>query len=479
MRFGHGFVRWLLLFATLPACGDARGAGGLADTPPRPTATEELDPRAVERIETARADVIADSNSASAWGELGMIYEVERFLGLATECYEQAALRAPDDRRWPYRIGLVAQREGDVESARSAFEQVLASEDYAPAHWRLGSLALEGGELDRALRSFQRAAATDPGFPGGWVGEARVHLQRDQSELAIEILERLRPEHPRDPVIARLLVSAYHQKGEVPSDDILATLERGSKQIWDDPWARDVKEFRDQHVMLRLPRMFAEGEYEEIIAVLEAQLEQTPDAIELFPHLGEAYFNLGRIDDAIDAYKRVLRAERDNVQARLSLSRIFESQGETAKAIHHLDQVIALRPDLGTPYQMKGRLLFELNRFEEAVPILRRAFETDQRELEPLLWLAQSELGARDWEAALASFERYLALRPEDSSAELGRAKALLKLRRFDEAERSLALARELGVDRPGYLQQLEDSLRQARERSRLQDEASGQAQDS
>ncbi|MBC7854082.1 MAG: hypothetical protein IAF94_11655, partial [Pirellulaceae bacterium] len=69
-------------------------------------ATEPLDPRVRELVESAAAIVAIDSRSAAAWGDLGAVYFAHNFEPQAQGCFRNAERLAPGDYRWPYLLGV-------------------------------------------------------------------------------------------------------------------------------------------------------------------------------------------------------------------------------------------------------------------------------------------------------------------------------------------------------------------------------------
>src|SRR5262245_53627592 len=142
---------------------------------------------------------------------------------------------------------------------------------YTPSHARLGNCRLALGDLDGAERDYRKATELDSTYPGGWVGLARVALQRDQNAEAIEILERLSREDPGDRTFLQLLASARQQAGgtaEIPTEQFLSENEI---PVWNDPWELEVRAFRDKPAMLQIDRLLERGQMDEALALLEGE----------------------------------------------------------------------------------------------------------------------------------------------------------------------------------------------------------------
>src|SRR5262249_44981582 len=64
-------------------------------------------------------------------------------------------------------------------------------------YWRLGLWLLDQNQTEGAERAFSRATEIDAADRAGWIGLARVYLQRDENERAAGLLERLVAAQPR------------------------------------------------------------------------------------------------------------------------------------------------------------------------------------------------------------------------------------------------------------------------------------------
>ncbi|HED66560.1 MAG TPA: tetratricopeptide repeat protein, partial [Planctomycetes bacterium] len=258
------------LVLVLGACGDATGARpeGWLEDPPIPARMEELEASVAKRIGRGLDAIREDPDSAQAWGELGMLYEVVVLRSQAIECYEQAALRDPSDPRWPYREGVCRGRMDEVRAAIADLERSIEIDpSYAPAQYRRGTLALEDGDLALAREAFAEARRIDPEFMGGWVGEAHVLLLEDRPEEAVSLLEKQVERDPEDIQVLQLLNTAYRQSGSdrrvrVPEKD---EGEESEGRYWSDPWQEELRRFRRTTRSNRMARLLDAGRAEDVI----------------------------------------------------------------------------------------------------------------------------------------------------------------------------------------------------------------------
>jgi tetratricopeptide (TPR) repeat protein len=70
-----------------------------------------------------------------------------------------------------------------------------------------------------------------------------------------------------------------------------------------------------------------------------------PDYIGAHVNLGAAYYNLGRMDEAIEAYKKVITLAPDSIEAHYNLGLVYTDKGLRNKAIMEFEETLKIRPD--------------------------------------------------------------------------------------------------------------------------------------
>jgi len=465
----HGIALLALSSGALFACGPSDRGDSLAEVPPLPSDLTQYDARVVKRIEAAAAELEADVSQASSWANLGMVYEVERMRNLALACYREALARTPEEPRWWYRSALCHFRQGELAHAERAIERAIElAPSYAPAHYRRGTFALETGALDAAQSAFERAIELDADYFGGWLGKARVLLASDRPDEALAILERLRQADPEDRSVKSVLAAAQREVGRA-AEELSAPpsgLDEEAGPHWKDAWEDEVRELRRVPEELQAGGMVARGKGEAALPILERLRAEKPSDVQTLMQLAEAYLQADRPDDARRTYRAVLDVDRTHIGAHMGLARLREREGDRAIALQIYDEILALDPRHGPALAEKARILYQGDQFEPAIPVLERALAVDQRDPELWNWLAWSRLTSGLFEDAEEAFLALLERAPERADAWLGLAKTRLKLQRLDGAEEALRKAEELGVETPGLLRSVRESLDRARNRS-------------
>jgi Flp pilus assembly protein TadD len=116
-----------------------------------------------------------------------------------------------------YARGMAALRHQDLNSARSAFEKVIAIAPRSPeAHNSLGWVLVSQGEVEAGIVQFRTAIKLKPAFPQAHLNLANALSQRqDFSDAESEAHEAVRLA-PRDSEAHRTLGKVLSLRGELP-----------------------------------------------------------------------------------------------------------------------------------------------------------------------------------------------------------------------------------------------------------------------
>jgi tetratricopeptide (TPR) repeat protein len=144
-------------------------------------------------------------------------------------------------------------------------------------------------------------------------------------------------------------------------------------------------------------------------------VKSSPDSSVARGSLGHAYQQLGRLDEAVEQYKRAVAIYPDDYKAHYNLGVVYDQQGLSDKAIQSYQRSIQANPaypnarfNLGIIYQNQGEI-------DQAIVQFRKVTELD-----PADFQARNNLGVAyamqgELEKAVAQWEKILELDPENS----------------------------------------------------------------
>jgi Flp pilus assembly protein TadD len=157
-----------------------------------------------------------------------------------------------------------------------------------------------------------------------------------------------------------------------------------------------------------------------------------------------ALCDLGRLDDAEEALRKVLREDPDDPVAHGILALVLLDLDRADEALQAASTTIALAPDLSLGHTASAQALLSLGRFDDAEASANEAIRIDPEDPDPWVLLTAADLGRGRWPDALSAADKALSLEPESESARGLRAVALAMSKGADwqeAADQTLAVA--------------------------------------
>lgn len=419
---------------------------------PRLENRDGVDPELLARIDQVLAT--GEAGTDPAWMvELAMVYDANGLWRYALETYELCLRDHPERAElWFHRARMLAELSQPEEALASIGRCIELRDDYAPAHWRRGTW-LEGlGRLQGAAEAFREATELEPDGAAGWLGLARIALQRGDPDEAIAVLSPLVQRDPRTPFANGLLARAYRMAGDArKADAALRREERSDEPRLDDPWTAQVMSHA-VGLLVELERAggaLADGDPRTALTVLEPLHRERPDELSVVELLARALIQSGQDERALEVLAEARRDHPDNYLLELDTGRALLGQEQSAQAIPHLERAVELNPSYGEGQVALGETLFTLERFGEAEKALARGIELGERQIRTwiLLSRAQNRQGAP--ERAIATLGEGLEEYPNAVDLWAYLADAQVRAGRADDARESLERVERRAPDHP------------------------------
>ncbi len=94
-------------------------------------------------------------------------------------------------------------------------------------------------------------------------------------------------------------------------------------------------------------------------------------------HAGNKYFEDGKYQEAINAYKLSVQESPTPIHAKRGIARSLVQLGKNSEAMVIFDEVISEEPDFGASYANRGILHDRLQNYKEAIADYRKAIQLD------------------------------------------------------------------------------------------------------
>ncbi|MBN1826966.1 MAG: tetratricopeptide repeat protein [Candidatus Eisenbacteria bacterium] len=190
--------------------------------------------------------------------------------------------------------------------------------------------------------------------------------------------------------------------------------------------------------------------YEEMGRVDEAR-KAYDEALELFPGHRTALYSAARLDqsqgrlwEAAEGYRAALRVAPDFAEAHLNLGVVEHAMNRNERAVESYREALRLRGDWGAAYYNLGNALFDLERYEKASDAYRRALAVEPENEDAFRNLVNSREKAGDFDGAEALVRERIGDAGEDADLRNRLGDLLEKQGREEEALREYRKAVEL-----------------------------------
>ena len=429
---------------------------GAVAEPPAVEQLGALAPEIADFVRQERQQVVESPRSAARWARFAMACEANGLPSAARDAYAVAATLEPSQAKWTFHRARVDGRLGQVDDAVRGMRRVIKIDPrFAPAYWRLGLLLLDQNHLDDAQRAFTRATELDPADRAGWLGLARVFLQRDDAANAAQILERLAAAGQADPYALQILGTAYRRLGRGDeSASALAAGVRGEPQ-WNDPWTDEMLGFRRGYAALlkEATAYIVAGQFPPAIRILEQLRREKPNDVVLLAHLGQVYVAAGDDARGVPLLEQVAAAAPERFEALVDLATGYMHQDNLANARRTVDRAISINPSYAPAYETLGLVLWREGDPRAAIAAFEDAVRRDPRNARALVWMGMAYTNMDKPAEAVAAFQRSTKADPTNVDAWIGIANGEMNRRDLNAASAALQQAQRLQPDRAAVKQ--------------------------
>ena len=416
---------------------------------------EHLENQVSELLRAMLAEAKRQPTSGNLRGQLAMAYEVNGFRDAALTTYQQAEALSPKDARWPYFQALLLMKQVEPEAALIKLRRALTLKPgHIPSLMWQGTWLLDQGHLQRAEAAFNKAK--HHGL--GWAADAslaRVSLKQKRTNEAVTLLETLVLKSPF-PAIFNLLGIAYRDIGETDKARIALARGKNAQNIgWLDPW-EDLKAPYQISFEARLRNaqtMIRRGRVPESIGLLQELQGIQPHNPALLTTLSNALVLNGEQQSGFWVLRRALEREPVHYSIHMNIAGFYQSRGDIATALQHLNESIQISPDTAEPYARKATLLKQLGLIEDALAAFDLSLE---KNASPQQFINAGDIHKTlsQTSNALSRYRQAVHVDPSYMPGYLKLAELLIQSNQLDDARQVLDQASFLG-DQTGQVDTL------------------------
>jgi tetratricopeptide (TPR) repeat protein len=153
--------------------------------------------------------------------------------------------------------------------------------------------------------------------------------------------------------------------------------------------------------------LFAEGKYQEAIAVYNKLIEDFPDAYIINNNIGNAYFQMENYDEAEKYYLKVLEQDPENNDSKLFIGNCCTNRGQDDKALEWYNKIEFEKINDATVLYNIGTKYYNLAKYQEALKYYKRSVEIKNDFLDGIYQLGLVHLSLGNYKDSIAVFTEY------------------------------------------------------------------------
>jgi tetratricopeptide (TPR) repeat protein len=253
--------------------------------------------------------------------------------------------------------GLRALQQAQLEKAADDFQAAIRlAPDLAEAHLNLGLVQNRQGKLEKAIESFEKALQLKPSLTGVHAALGIDLLALGKPGEAVPHLEKALEADPNNAEVNRFLGMAYLEEGDLHRG--IARLEIALKS-----------KPKDAELLFSLGRA-----YKNLSTQLFDQITRAaPESPRAHQLAAESHALLGRLEEAVKEYRRVLELNPNLPDIRLALGDLYMDAANYAGAEEAFRQELQVAPTNPEAIYKYGVVLLKMGRASEATPYLQKA----------------------------------------------------------------------------------------------------------
>ena len=333
-------------------------------------------------------------------GNLGSLYARKQQWDLAVQYYQLALKYKPNCEKLYRNLAKVLTKLNRPNEATECWyhsyrlqpEQVTAQE-----LMQLGKTLLEQGKIELAIACFNDILKSNPSWK-----QAQIELEKaEQAKLKSD----------------QVSVSNHKKINSFISDPKITLLD-------------------DQKILQQAELDLKNNLLKEAISQCQQVIAQSPNQTKAYEILGKALNQLGHLDMAVKAYRKLVKLSPEDAIAHTNLGNLYAKQRQWPSAVLAYQRAIAINPNLAVAYRNLAQVLDRVGKQDIAVEYWYQGFSLKPEAAKPSQHLALGRLLLRQGKLleAATCYQRAIQLDPDCTEAYHNLGEVLATQGQWDQA---------------------------------------------
>ena len=167
----------------------------------------------------------------------------------------------------------------------------------------------------------------------------------------------------------------------------------------------------------RADRLFNQGKFKEAITAYTHYISENPISIGAIYNRGRAYEELGKYDQAEEDFAKVSELDEKNVNAYLSLAKLYYRQEKYSKALIYTENALEINENSADGYFLNARAQHQLGYIDGALESYTLAIKINRDYGEAYLYRGALKIHKNQTRSACEDFKKAENLEVADAAA--------------------------------------------------------------
>lgn len=303
--------------------------------------------------------------------------------------------------------------------------------------------AMQKGKLNEAYQVFAEVIKLEPNNAEAYYQQAIIHFQRGEFAQGLPLIRRSVELSP-DNMALRFAYARALNESKNPTEAIDQYRYILSKVT---PESDEAREADKQIGLAVFNSLAAQGKMQELDQIGMQLMQRHGNEPDVLHNLGITLYRLGRFDESLVIYRRLVGLAPNNPVAHFHLARVFEAKGDVSGAEASYQKVVDLagsspmaqevKIKLGT---LRGMRYLQAGDMALARQELEAVIKLDPDNVLAGMNLAALHYAANEFQEAADVYGHIIERNPDNLEAHLRLGSAYLDMRRIPEGVRELDL---------------------------------------
>ena len=315
--------------------------------------------------------------------------------------------------------------------------------------------ALLARDYSLAAKLYKTLISENPDEVAYKIQLGNLYVRSGKDDLALDVFKQIRKSHPSD--IDTLMAMSGIFRRQKKYDESIAVLEQALVIGADIP-KKNAEISYNLGFTYRLM-----GNYAEAVRAFESVIEENPQDVLTYNHIGAIYALKGKHAKAIESYQRGLKFDPNHPVLQFNLARSYAELGDIQKAFYYYEGALKAKPGWQDAIEEYANLLIKANMVKEADEVVSQALKFNPDDVKIHTSMGNVLNRQSYFDSAEVEFKKALNFNSEYKSALTGLAHSQQRQQKYEEATKTIQKAADLHPEDTEILKQSADILLSAK----------------